>query len=66
MKDDDICDEDDFERTVQLAMKAMGEKVKAQAASRKVMVIKRLREEIERLRPHADRLLHGPAKKSDD
>lgn len=55
----DISDESGFQKAVQCALKAMGEKVKAQSASRRELVIKRLKEEVERLRPRADRLLHG-------
>lgn len=60
----DIC-ERDFQTAVQLALKGMGEQLRAQKATRHDNVIKRLKEEIERLRPHADRLLHGPSNKSD-
>ncbi|GLI37556.1 hypothetical protein KI811_07980 [Geobacter hydrogenophilus] len=55
----DISDERGFQEAVQRALKAMGEKVEAQSVSRRELVIKRLKEEIDRLRPHADRLLHG-------
>lgn len=59
----DNIDERNFQRAVQHALKHMGEKVNAQTASRQDHVITRLKEEIERLRPRADRLLHGPDSK---
>lgn len=62
---EDIYDEIEFRKAVQLALRAMGEKVRVQKASRHDNVIKRLKEEIERLRPHADRLLRGPSHESD-
>lgn len=54
-----LVDERNFERAVQRALKLMGEKVQKQSASRHDNVIKRLQEEIERLRPQSERLLHG-------
>lgn len=50
----DITDAD-----ISKAMAEFGEEVKAQAAGRKEFVKNKLQSEIERLRPHADRLIHG-------
>ncbi len=50
------------EKDIKRAMKEFGEQVKAQANSRQDMVINKLREEIDRLRPQAQRLLHGEPK----
>jgi len=47
------------EKDIKRAMKEFGVQVKAQANSRQDMVITKLREEIDRLRPQAQRLLHG-------
>jgi hypothetical protein len=54
MKKKDITQKD-----VNRAMKAFGLKVKEQSASRQDFIIAKLREEMDRLRPQAARLLHG-------
>jgi len=55
--DDDIADE-----VVDRAMGAFGKHVAAQSAVRQDAVIARLRTELDRMRPHADRLICGPPK----
>jgi hypothetical protein len=47
------------DRNIKKAMTAFGLQVKAQSAARKKMVISKLREEIARIKPQAERLLHG-------
>lgn len=54
------------EKQINKALKDFGKHVKAQAARRPGEVIQKLRAEIERLRPHADRLLYGKIEKPDD
>ena len=47
------------EKDIKRALKAFGVEVKQQTAARQDQVIAKLRQEIERLRPHAERLIHG-------
>lgn len=47
------------EKDIKKAMKEFGLQVNMQARTRQDMVIAKLREEIDRLRPQAQRLLHG-------
>ena len=47
------------EKDINRAMKEFGVQVKAQANNRQDMVIAKLRKEIDRLKPQAQRLLHG-------
>ncbi len=47
------------DRRIKEAMAAFGVQVKEQAEGRQEMVMTKLREEIERIRPHAERLLNG-------
>jgi hypothetical protein len=50
----DITDQD-----IKRALAAFGVEVKAQSENRKALVRRKLRNEIDRLRPYADRLLYG-------
>lgn len=52
--DDDIADE-----AINRALKDFGSHVAAQSAARQDAVIAKLRAELNRLRPHADRLIYG-------
>lgn len=47
------------EKDIKMAMKEFGVQVKMQANCRQDMVISKLKDEIDRLRPQAQRLLHG-------
>lgn len=61
----DYTDEKIFHEAVQQALEKMREKLKAQKAARKNLVLSRLKEEIARLRPQAERLLHGYPQKGE-
>lgn len=52
---------DDIDEVIDRAMAAVGKQVAAQSASRQDFVIAKLRAELDRLRPHADRLIYGPS-----
>lgn len=54
------------EKQINKALRGFGKHVKAQAERRPGEVIRKLRAEIERLRPHADRLLYGKIEEPDD
>jgi hypothetical protein len=57
MENNDITDD-----IIARAMAAFGKQVAAQSAARQDFVISRLRAEMVRMRPMADRLIHGPGK----
>lgn len=59
----DICDERNFQQAVRRALRKMGDELQAQAASRQDRVIGRLKEEIAKLRPRKEELLHGNPRK---
>jgi len=55
-----MCASNDItDKKIRKAMAAFGVQVKTQAAARQDMVIHKLRAEIERIKPLAERLLHG-------
>lgn len=56
---EDPMRKDITEKDINRAMKEFGVQVKAQANNRQDMVIAKLRKEIDRLKPQAQRLLHG-------
>lgn len=50
-------DDQEFDLLIEKAIKAMGAEVKAQSERRQDDVMKRLEQEMARLRPHKERLL---------
>lgn len=56
-----IVKNDEVEKSANRAMKLFGQTVKVQADQRKKEVVSKLKDELERIRPNAKRLLSGRA-----